>query len=395
MNKKTFLIPLVLFVFLFFLWGFAHSILDVLNKHFQDVLVISKSRSALVQVAVYLAYFLMAIPAGIFIRKFKYKKSVIFGLFLFAIGCFLFIPADHIGSFPFFIFSLFVIGSGLTFLETASNPYIVALGSPENGAVRLNFAQSFNGLGWIVGPLVGGLLIFNEDGTQGGVSLPYMILGSFVLLIGFLFLCIKLPKIPIEYEKMMIVEENESLFKNRLFLFGVFAQFLYVGAQTGINSFFINYVIEINTNLTPRDASVILSLAGMSLFLAGRLLGSLILLKMKAESLLKWVSFGAIICMILVVFSFEHVSFYALIVTYLFMSVMFPTIFAISIKNAGKQTSKGSSLLIMSIVGGAIVPPLMGWIGDSKMALGFVVPLVCFSIIFIFSLFVRKKGLQS
>lgn len=182
--SKQFLLPFVLITSLFFFWGFAHSILDILNKHYQDALVISKTRSALVQAMVYGGYFIMAIPAGAIIRKWGYRAGVLTGLILYGIGALLFIPGEMIMSFNFFLVCLFVIGCGLTCLETASNPYIAVLGDEETSASRLNLAQSLNGLGWIVGPLVGGLLVFRgADGNSGSVALPYTIIGIAVLLI--------------------------------------------------------------------------------------------------------------------------------------------------------------------------------------------------------------------
>lgn len=390
--KKNFLIPFILFIFLFFLWGFAHSILDVLNKHFQDVLVISKSHSALVQVAVYGGYFLMAIPAGLFIKKFSYKKSVILGLMLFALGAFLFISSERIMSFGFFIFSLFIIGCGLTFLETASNPYIIALGDKETGASRLSFAQSFNGLGWIFGPMIGGLLIFNADGTQGSVALPYAVIGTIVLLVAVAFIFIKLPKIEIKKVDNSKKSGIRELLKNKIFLFGVIAQFFYVGAQTGVNSFFINYVIEFDPSILPRYAALILSIGGMGLFMLGRMIGSFIMKKMSPAKLLKIMALLAVISIFIVICSFGYLSLIALLLTYLFMSIMFPTIFALSISNLGYNAEQGSSLLVMSIVGGAIVPPLMGFIGENTMALGFLIPLLCFVVVYCFARYVIKKG---
>lgn len=393
MSKKQIQFLFTLFVCLFFLWGFAHSILDVLNKHFQDVLVISKTKSALVQVAVYLAYFIFSIPAGLFIKRFSYQKSIILGLILFATGCFLFIPANSMMSFPYFIGALFVIGCGLTFLETASNPYIVTLGDPKDGASRLNFAQSFNGLGWIFGPMIGGYFIFQKDGSSGDVTIPYIIIGTLVLLIGIIFMFVKMPKINNSEEEL--VEGNKkqatNIFRNHFFVFGVITLFCYVGAQTGINSFFINYMIELNKNIIPRDAAFILSFGGMGLFMAGRLTGSILMKKISSTKLLKIVSIGAIISTFIVFLSLGSVSLVALLLTYLFMAIMFPTIFALSVQGLGELTSKGSSLLIMSIVGGAVFPPIMGYIGESKISYGFLLPLICFVIILLFAIRANQK----
>ena len=389
-SRNQYFIPLVLLTSLFFLWGFAHSILDVLNKHFQEVLVISKARSALVQTVVYGGYFLMALPAGMFIRRFGYRIGVVFGLLLYGIGALLFIPAEEIMSFYFFLFALFTIGCGLTFLETAANPYVTELGEKETASGRLNLAQSFNGLGWIIGPLVGGMLIFQSDGNHGNVALPYTLIGLVVLIVAFIFTRVKLPEIT----STSTISQNAaviSLWKNRIFVFGVIAQFFYVGAQTGINSFFINYVTELNPGITSRTAALILSFGGMGLFMTGRFLGSWLMLKYQPVRLLSIAATGAAISMILVVAAIPTVSLIALFSTYLFESIMFPTIFALSISGLGEQTKQGSSFLIMSIVGGAIAPVLMGFIGAGSMAVGFIVPLICFLVVLGFSMFLQHK----
>ncbi len=378
--KNSFLLPFIFVTSLFFLWGCAHSILDVLNKHFQEVLVISKARSALVQTVLYGGYFLMALPAGMIIKKFGYRNGVVFGLMLYGIGALMFIPAENIMSFNYFLVSLFVIGCGLTVLETAANPYITELGEPETASSRLNLAQSFNGLGWIVGPLLGGLLIFNKDGSSGSVALPYSIIGIIVLAVALLFSRLKLPVIRSE-QVNGDEPEKSSLWKNKAFVFGVISLFFYVGAQTGINSFFINFVTESNPELSSRDAAVILSFGGMGLFMAGRFGGSWLMQKYRPELLLSIFAAGAALMMVLVLLNLSIVSSVALFICYAFESIMFPTIFALSIQGLGKQTKMGSSFLIMAIVGGALTPPLMGWIGERVMAHGFIVPLICFLVI--------------
>jgi FHS family L-fucose permease-like MFS transporter len=385
MPRNKFLIPFILVTSLFFLWGFAHSILDVLNKHFQEVLVISKARSAMVQMVVYGGYFLAALPAGFFIRRFGYRKGVVFGLLLYGLGALLFIPAENIMSFNYFLFSLFVIGCGLTFLETAANPYITELGDREGAARRLNLAQSFNGLGWIVGPLVGGMLIFQADGSHGSAALPYTLIGIIVLLVAAVFTRVKLPEIR-NNASLESTAQTRRLWLNRLFVFGVIAQFFYVGAQTGINSFFINYVTEVNPAITPRTAALILSFGGMGLFMTGRFLGSWLMRFIEPSRLLGIAAIGATLCMAVVVAAIPTVSMIALFVTYLFESIMFPTIFALSVSGLGEQQKKqGSSFLIMAIVGGAIAPVFMGMLGEQQMAIGFIIPLCCFIVVYAFS----------
>lgn len=389
--SKQFLLPFVLIASLFFFWGFAHSILDILNKHYQDALVISKTRSALVQAMVYGGYFIMAIPAGAIIRKWGYKAGVLTGLILYGIGALLFIPGEMIMSFNFFLVCLFVIGCGLTCLETASNPYIAVLGDEETSASRLNLAQSLNGLGWIVGPLVGGLLVFRgADGNSGSMALPYTIIGIAVLLIAIVISRVKLPEIK---EDTVDITSGESLFHSRTFVFGLVAIFFYVAAQTGINSFFINYVTESQPSVSSRDAALMLSFGGMGLFFVGRLLGSWGMSYIKAGALLLLCALGASACMLVVILGSGIIAVSALVMTYLCESIMFPTIFALALRGLdASNTKRGSSYLIMGIVGGAIAPILMGVLGETDMAIGFIIPLVCFIVIAAFALhLIRTK----
>ena len=389
--SKQFLLPFVLIASLFFFWGFAHSILDILNKHYQDALVISKTRSALVQAMVYGGYFIMAIPAGAIIRKWGYKAGVLTGLIIYGTGALLFIPGEMIMSFNFFLVCLFVIGCGLTCLETAANPYIAVLGDEDTSASRLNLAQSLNGLGWIVGPLVGGLLVFRgADGNSGSVALPYTIIGIAVLLIAIVISRVKLPEIK---EDTVDITSGESLFHSRTFVFGLVAIFFYVAAQTGINSFFINYVTESQPSVSSRDAALMLSFGGMGLFFVGRLLGSWGMSYIKAGALLLLCALGASACMLVVILGSGIIAVSALVMTYLCESIMFPTIFALALRGLdASNTKRGSSYLIMGIVGGAIAPMLMGVLGETDMAIGFIIPLVCFIFIAAFALhLIRTK----
>ena len=389
--SKQFLLPFVLIASLFFFWGFAHSILDILNKHYQDALVISKTRSALVQAMVYGGYFIMAIPAGAIIRKWGYKAGVLTGLIIYGTGALLFIPGEMIMSFNFFLVCLFVIGCGLTCLETAANPYIAVLGDEDTSASRLNLAQSLNGLGWIVGPLVGGLLVFRgADGNSGSVALPYTIIGIAVLLIAIVISRVKLPEIK---EDTVNITSGESLFHSRTFVFGLVAIFFYVAAQTGINSFFINYVTESQPSVSSRDAALMLSFGGMGLFFVGRLLGSWGMSYIKAGALLLLCALGASACMLVVILGSGIIAVSALVITYLCESIMFPTIFALALRGLdASNTKRGSSYLIMGIVGGAIAPMLMGVLGETDMAIGFIIPLVCFIFIAAFALhLIRTK----
>lgn len=382
---RKYLVPFALVASLFFCWGFAHSILDVLNKHFQNMLEISKTRSALVQATVYGGYFIMAIPAGGIIRKWGYKAGVITGLILYGIGALLFVPGERMMSFEFFLLCLFIIGCGLTCLETAANPYVTVLGEPETAASRLNLAQSLNGLGWIVGPLAGGLIIF---GDLGSVALPYAAIGIAVLIIAIIFSRMQLPEI---VENTVSEKAGiDKLSKSVSFLFGLVALFAYVAAQTGVNSFFINYVTEVSSTITNQQAALMLSFGGMGLFLIGRLIGTWLMNYLPAPRLLLICALGATLCMIGVIYG-GTIGLISLIVTYLFESIMFPTIFALALQGLSSSATKcGSSYLIMTIVGGAIAPILMGYIGETNMTIGFIIPLVCYIVVAIYAKKIRK-----
>jgi FHS family L-fucose permease-like MFS transporter len=424
----NYLVPFLLVTSLFFLWGFAHSLLDVLNKHFQEILGVSKAQSGLVQAAVYGGYFIMAIPAGLFMKRFGYKKGILLGLLLYACGAFLFYPAVHIQEFWAFLAALFVIALGLTCLETAANPYATVLGPQERSAQRLNLSQSFNGLGWVIGPIVGSLILFatsSGDNKFASLAIPYIGIGIIVLLVAFLFFITKLPDI--DEAVLQHDGENEAdshapavekpLFRHPHFIFAVIAQFFYVAAQTGINSFFINYVTDIfhkstsagfagahmlqrltdlvgrmnpgiseYENLLNTTAGLMLSFS-FGLFMAGRFLGSLLLTWIKPSRLLLIYS---ILCMVLtglVITGAGMIGIVSLSLIYLFMSVMFPTIFALGLKSLGSHTRRASSFIVMAIVGGAVFTPIMGYIADiSSMQIGFVIPLVCFTVVMLFAL---------
>lgn len=384
--EKQYIIPFVLLTSLFFLWGFAHAILDVLNKHFQELLAITKAHSALIQVTMYMGYFVMAIPAGLFINHYGYRRGVVFGLLLYGVGSLLFIPGQNLMSFNFFLFSLFVIGCGLVFLETAANPYVTELGAKETAASRLNFAQSFNGLGCIFAPILAGLVLFSdeEQGASGNVALPYAIMGVIVLLVGIVFTRVRLPEIKYETE----VDESGhrvSLWSHRLFIFGLIALFAYEVGEISINSFFINYVTEQDW-MNARQASLVLSFGGLSLFMAGRFIGSWIMRRVRAEKMLFWCATGTVVSTVLVVLDLGLISFIALLCCYAFEAIMFPTIFALSLKGLGSHTKRASSFLMMSPVGGAVGPLLMGYVADcSTMSMAFIVPCLGYVVVWLYA----------
>ena len=375
--------PFVLVTSLFFLWGLAHSILDVLNKHFQETMDgVGKTESALVQAVMYGGYFVMALPAGQIIKRYGYRAGVITGLLLYGIGALLFIPGGQLLSFPFFLFSLFVIGCGLTCLETSANPYVTVLGNAEGAARRINLSQSFNGLGWIVGPLIGGHFAFAVGADKGSIAIPYAIIGVVVLCVALVFAQVKLPEVQADgVAQTEAAHATDSLWQHRNFVYGLIALFLYVAAQTGINSFFINYVTE-HASVSNVNASLLLGFGGMGLFMAGRMGGSWLMLRVRAERVLLYCAVGATLAMAVLLSGAGVAGVAAFMLCYLCESIMFPTIFALALKGVGQHTKRASSFLIMSIVGGAIAPVLMGLIADhASMAMAFIVPLCCFVVI--------------
>lgn len=382
-DGKNYLWPFVLVTSLFFLWGLAHSILDVLNKHFQETMEgVGKTESALVQAVMYGGYFVMALPAGQIIKRYGYRAGVITGLLLYGIGALLFIPGGQLLSFPFFLFSLFVIGCGLTCLETSANPYVTVLGNAEGAARRINLSQSFNGLGWIVGPLIGGHFAFAVGADKGSIAIPYAIIGVVVLCVALVFAQVKLPEVQAdEVAQTESAHATDSLWQHRNFVYGLIALFLYVAAQTGINSFFINYVTE-HASVSNVNASLLLGFGGMGLFMVGRMGGSWLMLRVRAERVLLYCAVGATLAMAVLLSGAGVAGVAAFMLCYLCESIMFPTIFALALKGVGQYTKRASSFLIMSIVGGAIAPVLMGLIADhASMAMAFIVPLCCFVVI--------------
>ena len=393
-SDKKYLVPFILITSLFFLWGFARAILDVLNKHFQNALHISITQSAMIQVTTYLGYFLMAIPAGIFINKYGYRRGVVFGLLLFGLGAIFFIPGALIGSFSAFLFCLFVIGCGLVFLETAANPYVTELGARETATSRLNLSQSFNGLGSIFATFCIGQFLFNDTQQGGNVVIPYAILGVLVLAIAVVFSRVDLPEIQHQQTKEDKAKGSNiaKLFANhRMFVFGLFALLSYEVAEISINSYFINFVTGMNW-MSDRTASLVLTLA-LAFFMVGRFLGSWIMRHIQATTMLLICAVGSVVCVGLVLCDLGIVSLVALVGNYLFEAIMFPTIFSIALTGLGNLTKSASSLLMMTPIGGCGFL-LMGMIADTThVTLPFVVPFIGFLIVLAYA--VREYKLQS
>lgn len=397
---RQYLVPFIMITTLFFMWAFARTILDLLNKHFQDSLHISITQSTLIQVTTYLAYFLMAVPAGMFITRHGYRRGVVFGLLLFGIGSLLFIPGAAINAFYAFLIPLFVIGCGLTFLETAANPYSTELGPKETAASRLNLSQTFNGLGAAIAPaLVGGYLF-----SGGDITLPYIIMGILVLTFALIFSRVKLPEI--KHEDDNEVAEGHTgyskLWKHKMFVFGLMALLAYEIAEISINSYFINFTTMEHTVdgvirpglMDAKTASMWLS-GALFIFMGGRFLGSIVMTKVKAEMVLMVCAVCCCCCMGLIFLGPGHLAVYALIANYLFEAIMFPTIFSLALRGMGNLTKSASSILMMTPVGGCFFL-VMGYIAEAHMLLPFVIPFIGYFIIAVFAYTVLcRKGLAN
>ncbi len=376
-------VALMLVTSLFFLWGLSYGLLDVLNKHFQETLHVSKAQSGLLQAAYFGAYFIIALPAGLLMDRFGYKAGILLGLCLYAAGALLFMPAANAASFPFFLFALFVIALGLGCLETAANPYATVLGDPKGAERRLNLAQSFNGLGQFVGPLLGGALFFggnNASSDNSSLQTTYVVIAVIVLLVAALFARTPMPDLR-EQESSIQRHDNKTLWQHREFVGGVVTQFFYVAAQVGVGAFFINYVTEHWASMTSQSAAYLLSVA-MICFMCGRFFSTWLMGRISAQRLLMVYAWINVALCAVVVSGVESVSVVALVAVFFFMSIMFPTIFAMGVKNLGPHTKRGSSFLIMAIVGGALMPYFMGLVADHfSTALAYLLPLGCFVVV--------------
>lgn len=395
-DGKSLLVTFILMCSLFLLWGFCSGLLDNLNKHFQNSLKISKFQSGFVQNAFYMGYFLMAPVAGVIARRFGYKGGIITGLMLAAAGAFWFIPATQINTFAAFLAGLLILATGLACLETIANPYTTVLGPPESGATRINIAQICNGLGWTSGMFIGSHIILSAtqevNASNEKLFIPYLGIGIAVTVLLVVFIFSKVPDLQAEEEFKPEAEggARRPIFKRSHFTFGVLAQFLYVAAQTGIFSFFINYSVASIQHLSDQSAGTLQAVA-FGLFAGGRLVGSAVVSLAKPQLALAGYAVINSVLMVAAMVAGGWAGVVCLMASFFFMSIMFPTIFALSIRGLGEHTKLGSSILVMSIVGGAIMTPLMGLIADKcNMRVGFIIPLICFVVIAAYGLVWRR-----
>ena len=399
-NRNSFLFAFVLVTSLFFLWAFLHNTNPILIPHLKKACQLTDTQSSFVDLAVYFGYFLIAIPAGLVMHKFGYKTGIILGLCLYAAGALLFLPAASGRTFGLFLAALFILAAGATFLETVANPYITILGPKETSEQRLNFAQSFNGVGAFVAPIIGGKFILSgvehtkeelnqmaANGTLDAylqseadtVKIPYLIIAAVVILVTIGFLFTKLPEVKESAAADAHTGFSLKVLRHPHVMWAVIAQFFYVGAQVGVGSFFIRFSKEV-MDLGEKPASYLWGSIAMVGFMVGRFAGTFFMRFIKPQKLLWLYALINILLLVIALNTSGKIAVYTVIAVPFFMSIMFPTIFALGIKELGEETKMASSLLVMSIVGGALAPLVMGLISDytGSMQKAYIIPLLCF-----------------
>lgn len=425
---KSVLVPFILITSLFALWGLANDMTNPMVRGFQKVLELSNKQASLVQLAFYGGYFTMAIPAALFVNKYSYKKGVLLGLALYAIGALLFYPAAAYESYPFFLSALYVLTFGLAFLETTSNPYILSMGAEETATRRLNFAQMFNPMGSILGLLVAQNFVLgalqSDDTTADGVPIfdtlnesakavirtsdleiirnPYVLLGLVVLIFFVLISVVKMPQNKHQEAKVVFKDSVKRLWKQPKFAFGVVTQAFYVGAQIMCWTYVYQYA---ETLAIDAKSAVWYGLAGYIVFLVGRTIGTALMAKIDSGKLLMFFGLGGMLTLLGAIFLPGMLGIYSLVATSLFMSIMFPTIYGIALEGQGEDAKFGAAFLVMAIVGGALLPFLQGFMldlggvgyeditifGVTEMRFSFVLSLICLGVVAFYGRTVYKK----
>lgn len=408
-KPNKYLLPFILVSSLFFLWAFLHNLNPILIPHLKKACQLSDTQSSFVDSSVYAGYFLIAIPAGLFMHKYGYKKGILAGLLLFGAGCLLFIPAASTRSYIFFLAALFVIASGATFLETVANPYVTLLGDKNTSEQRLNFAQSFNGLGAVIAPILGGEFILsgiehtkeelqqmNVNGQLNAylqseadtVKIPALVMVSVIIVVWLLFYFTKFPEVKEEAGKDVPSKRfSVKVLRHPHVRWAVIAQFFYVGAQVGVGSFFVRfsrYVVD----MPEKETAFRWGYIAMAGFMVGRFTGTFFMRYIKPAKLLSLYALINLVLLTIAVTAKGNIAVYAVMASPFFMSIMFPTIFALGIKELGEETKLASSFLVMSIIGGGLAPIAMGFISDKtgSMQTAYIVPLFCFLIVLYYGL---------
>jgi len=409
-ETKNWLFPFILVTSLFFFWGFVHNLDPILIPHLRKAFNLSDLQSSLVDSSVFIAYFVMALPAGYIMRKYGYKSGILIGLLLFGTGSILFVPAANSLQYIYFLGALFIIACGLTFLETAANPYVTILGPAESATKRLNFSQSFNGLAAFIAPAyIGPMILSDNNYTQvqieamapaikhaylvseaESVKMPYLILGLIILAVAVIFYFTNMPDVKDEDVEGEDGASFSGALKSMRLRWGILAQFFYVGAQVCVGSFFIKMATT-SSGIDEDSAAKYLGFFGLA-FMLGRFFGTFLMQYINPRKLLISYTIINIVLTIIAITGTGIIVVYSLIAIAFFMSIMFPTIFSMGIDGLGHNTKIGSSLIVMSIVGGAFLPPILGIISDQTASIqyGYIVPLVCFLVILLFAFNIHK-----
>jgi FHS family L-fucose permease-like MFS transporter len=421
------LIPFILITSLFLLWGLANNMTDTLLAAFKRIMSMTDARTSLIQISCYgLGYFIFALPAAIYIKRFSYKSGVLLGLGLYILGCLLFFPAKLTGNYFHFLGALWILFGGLSILETASNPYIIAMGSESTGTRRLNLAQSFNPLGSIMGVILSQIFILSElnrasatdraamsaidlqkiqNVELNAVTMTYVSIGVLLLVLWLVIVLVKMPSGSDAGSKIDFKPTVARLLKNRNYVFGVVAQFFYVGAQIGVWSFTIRYAmsslnlekIQLTAGKTPEEVAATYYVASLILFSSSRFIFTFLMRYFKPSSLLAFASIMATISTLIVIFGSGMIGVIALVAISGFMSLMFPTIFGQAVVGLGDDTKIGGSGLIMAILGGAVVTFLQGKVSDitGSINYSYIVPLICFAVITYYAFISEKLALKT
>ena len=400
LTERKYLTTFIFVTSLFMLWGIAISMGDVLNRHFQKVLGVTLAQSGLVQFSIFGAYAIMGIPAGLFMKRFGFKNGVVLGLCLYAAGAFLFIPAAGAESFGFFRIALFILACGLATLEAVAHPFAAALGDEAKSEQRINFSQTFNAIGAIIGPVLGGFFILREaitGNTQqdlSSVKVLYAAIGAVVLSIAIAFWFVKVPPLVGEQEGKTSERSYRELFRIRHFRWAVVAQFFNVAAQGGTWAFFINYAVKYVPGMTDERAAYFFGFS-MVMMLAGRAIGTYLMTFIAPNKLLAIYTTGSILMCLIVSQKLGWFSFACLIGLQFTFSIMFPTIFGLGLKDLKDLRAKASSFIVMGVTGGALFPPLMGMVADkASIATAYLLPIICYAMILLFALKFSKPEIK-
>lgn len=393
LTERRYLTPFVLITSLFFLWAFGVNLNDVLIPHFKKAFQLTDLQSSLIQAAFFGGYFLAALPAGWLMERIGYKKGILTGLMICATGALLFIPSANALSYYFFLFALFVMACGQSFLEVAANPYVTILGPAESSERRLNVAQSFNSVGAVATPYIGAAFILTNTRPGAGaadevqnVIGPYVVIAAVFLLVAVMIALTKLPETKREVSEggSRHPRLREAL-RHKHLVSGVIAQFAYVGAQVGVGSFIIRFAEYLSPGMQDKDASVFLKYHWIG-FMIGRFAGSFLMKYIAPSRLLSLFAGFAFLCACVAMLASGMIPIWSVALIGFFHSIMFPTIFALGIKGLGPYTKLGSSLLVMAIIGGAVFPALMGYVSDlTSIRTAFCVPLLCYLYIWYFA----------